>query len=205
MIDYTRLMPELYWGVLSDERRSLFFLWCLRFTRRMVVCPRCHRDICGQSRACLLACQMQNLRRYWCPGCHYRFSDFSGTFLSSNKLPWSKVIVAVYLFISGKTARQCAKLLGINYKSARSLFHKIRLAISGKYKLKTSLIQYDEKTDTINARWGLSRYFKGKLGVHRHIAPGNKPLYLKEQEYKYYKQGGVLEELLRYLLTPPAP
>ncbi|MEW6026975.1 MAG: hypothetical protein AB1599_06760 [Planctomycetota bacterium] len=192
MKNHVRLMPEMYQTVVQAEQKSLFFLWSMRFPRKVAVCPRCQRDIRGLSRASLLNFRMKNLRRYWCPDCHYRFSDFSGTFLSSNKLPWSKVIVAVYFFILGKTARQCAKLLEINYKSAHTLFRKIRLAIPEKYK---------SKTDAINPNWRYSRYLKGKLGAHRHIAPDNIPLYLKEQEYKYYKQGGVLEELLRYLLT----
>ena len=68
-------------------------------------------------------------KRHLCLDCRFRFSDFSGTLLSSNKIPLTKLIFAVKLFGFGLSARQTAHELHLNYKTVLSLFDTIRRAL----------------------------------------------------------------------------
>jgi len=195
MDDYVSLIPEAYRKVFQDNKKSLHFLRMLRFGS-WFICPKCRDSIKIAS--------SQFGKQHWCPRCHYRFYDFSGTFLDNNKLPWSKVILGTHLFILGKPARRAAEYLKTNYKSIRTLFHNIRLAIYFYYAIKRSeeRVFYNPKDKRFYLRPGFARYLTGKLESYRHIAPDNKVLYLKEQEFRYNKAGkpGALIDLLGYLL-----
>ncbi|MFH1228403.1 MAG: hypothetical protein V1701_10955 [Planctomycetota bacterium] len=196
MKKYALLLPDIYREVVNGERRSREFLRILRFPRRVVICPLCRKDIpdAFQSR----------ISRYWCRNCHYRFFDFSKTLLASNKLPWSKVITAAHLFILGKSAHQTAGILNINYKSAHSLFSKMRLAILLFHSMpKKHQIGLGRK-GKVYLKPGFARYLKGRIESYRHPSPKNRLLYLKEQEFKYdpENKSEALTKLLRYLLNP---
>jgi hypothetical protein len=71
-------------------------------------------------------------RRWWCPSCHRRFSLTSGTALEHTRIPlrtW--LLVAWYLTQTkvGISALSVERIIGVNYKTAWSLLHKMRAVV----------------------------------------------------------------------------
>jgi transposase-like protein len=73
-------------------------------------------------------------RRLWkCGDCSKQFSALVGTVMEDSKIPLSKWILAFYMVISGKNAVSAHELhrdLGITYKSAWFMEHRIRHALA---------------------------------------------------------------------------
>ena len=90
-----------------------------------VSCPRC-----GSRRTSPVASRGQ----IDCRQCRYRFSVTSGTFLHDSAVPLWKWLVAVSLFVeaeSGLPAHRLSATIGVSYKTAWSLGHRIRSALAG--------------------------------------------------------------------------
>jgi len=204
------LLPRWLQDIAANEVKSVQYLKLLRFPLYRVVCPKCNQGLPKVFK--ILPAQnirpkadiSRRINRYWCPNCHYRFSDFSDTALASNKLSWSKIICAVNLFALGKTARQSALILKVNYKSIQTLFRKIRLLIAG-YRNPNSNkreMRYDSKRRRLYLKQRFARFLKGRLGKYRHIAGGNRFVYLLEQEFRYKERNSqtLIQDLLRYLV-----
>ena len=72
-------------------------------------------------------------RRLWkCAECRQPFSVLVGTIFEDSKIPLSKWILAFHLMCSGKngvSAHELHRQLGITYKSAWHMAHRIRLAM----------------------------------------------------------------------------
>jgi len=67
-----------------------------------------------------------------CNDCRYRFSVTSGTVLDNTKLPLWKWFAGIYLMIEGKkgvSANQVKRTLGVTYKTAWFLCHRVREAM----------------------------------------------------------------------------
>jgi len=70
--------------------------------------------------------------QYECNGCRYQFSATAGSVLHDSHLPLWKWFLAVYLMCEGKkgiSANQLKRTLGISYKTAWYLCHRIREAM----------------------------------------------------------------------------
>lgn len=75
---------------------------------------------------------IRSRRRYVCAGCEKQFSVTSGTIFHSRKLSYKKLLVAIYLFISGskgEAALHTKRMLKLNHKSVWVLFQKFREAV----------------------------------------------------------------------------
>jgi len=75
--------------------------------------------------------------RYRCKSCKKDFSVTSGTLFASHKLPLRIYLAAIAIFINevkGKSALALSRDLGVSYKSAFVLAHKLREAMSAVYK-----------------------------------------------------------------------
>jgi transposase-like protein len=110
-------------GEMGTEERARAFLEQLRWPYG-IRCPRCDRAT-GISR---LATRGQ----FECEGCGYHFSVRVGTVLHGSRLPLSKWVLAVYLMTEsevGITANQLGQMLGVSYKTAWFLSHRIRIAM----------------------------------------------------------------------------
>jgi transposase-like protein len=201
MEKYLLSAPEIYREYFYDDTKALLWLRALR--QGWIKCPDCRREIWLAPKA------SPKITKYTCPKCHYRFSDFSGTLLQDNKLAWSKVVAGVHLFAIGKSAFESAKILGINYKSAHSLFNKIRWAIFYQHPSSRKLLKFNITGRRVHI-WIKKRFvkhFQKGINFYRHTAAYRKPLYLKEQEFRYKERhsGDLLRTLLGYLLsTEPA-
>jgi transposase-like protein len=73
-----------------------------------------------------------NVKLLWCPDCEYQFSVTAGTIFNDSHLPLSKWFIAVVLLVEarkGFSANQMKRTLGVSYKTAWYLCHRIRAAM----------------------------------------------------------------------------
>src|SRR5437879_1033172 len=71
--------------------------------------------------------------RYRCQGCNKDFSITSGTLFASHKLPLRGYLAAIAVFcneVKGKSMLAMSRDLGLSYKSAFVLCHKLREAMA---------------------------------------------------------------------------
>ena len=68
---------------------------------------------------------------YWCNECNKPFSVTVGTVMEDSKIPLNKWVLAFHLMASSKgmSAHQLHRMLGVTYKSAWFLCHRIREAM----------------------------------------------------------------------------
>ncbi|MGA3171791.1 MAG: IS1595 family transposase [Chthoniobacteraceae bacterium] len=88
-----------------------------------IECPRC------QSKS---ISTIRERNQYECNACRYQFSATSGTIFHDSHLPLSKWFLATYLMTESKkgiSALQMKRTLGISYKTAWYLCHRIRAAM----------------------------------------------------------------------------
>ena len=88
-----------------------------------VACPRC-----GD----LSVYEVPSRSQYGCNGCEYRFTVTVGTIMHDSHLPLRKWLVAIYLMCESKkgvSALQLKRTLGVAYKTAWYLSHRIRKAM----------------------------------------------------------------------------
>ncbi len=103
--------------------------------------------------ACL-RCGSMHIRRsytrdqYDCGSCGYQFSVISGTMLHDTHLPLRKWMVTTYLIVESKkgiSANQMKRTIGVSYKTAWYLCHRIRAAMTeASPKLLSGTVEVDE-------------------------------------------------------------
>ena len=89
-----------------------------------VACPRC--GVTEPS-------TVKGRGQYQCKGCRYQFSVTSGTIMHDSHLPLRKWFVAIYLMCESKkgiSALQLKRTLGVAYRTAWYLNHRIREAMA---------------------------------------------------------------------------
>lgn len=87
------------------------------------ICPRC---------GCVDVYDIPTRRKFQCKGCGHQFSVTSGTIFASRKLAIRDILLAVAIFVNGAkghSALQLSRDLGVQYKTAFVLAHKIREAL----------------------------------------------------------------------------
>src|SRR5713226_8833251 len=106
----------------GDDEACRRYIEALRW-RDGVTCPRCEKP----------ATAIANRSQYDCDACHYQFSATSGTIFHDTHLPLTKWFLATYLLCEAKkgmSACQIQRTLGISYKTAWYLCHRIRAAMA---------------------------------------------------------------------------
>lgn len=151
-MDLVKLMNLFH----SDERcRDL--LEVLRWPDG-VACPRCESmKVWETARA-----------QYHCSSCEYRFSVMSGTIFHDTKLSLQRWFLAVAIIIEAKkgiSASQMKRVLGVSYKTAWYLCHRIRAAMAQ--------VDRPPLTGTIEAD---ETYVGGKVRGKGHGYKGNKTI-----------------------------
>lgn len=84
------------------------------------VCPDC---------GCCETYTITTRRKFKCKACHRQFSVTSGTIFASRKLSFADILAAVCLFVNGSKGRSAVQLsreLGVQYKTAWVMAHKLR-------------------------------------------------------------------------------
>lgn len=88
-----------------------------------VDCPRCGGKTISRIKA---------RRQFDCDDCRYQFSVRVGTIFHDSKLPLWKWFLAVYMMCESKkgvSANQIKRMIGVSYKTAWYLCHRIRAAM----------------------------------------------------------------------------
>lgn len=88
-----------------------------------VTCPRCKER---------KVCYLESRKQFECGSCGYQFSVTTGTIFNDSHLPLEKWFAATYLLCEAKkgmSACQVQRTLGISYKTAWYLCHRIRAAM----------------------------------------------------------------------------
>jgi len=88
-----------------------------------IECPRCKSKSCSYIKA---------RKVFECGECNYQFSVLAGTIFNDSHLPLEKWFMAVLLLVEarkGMSANQIKRTLGVSYKTAWYLCHRIRAAM----------------------------------------------------------------------------
>jgi len=100
------------------------------------VCPHCHNA--GEKTISKLAAQATSQSRvrkgvYFCGACRRQFTVTVGTVLERSHVPLSKWLMALSLLCSSKkslSANQIHRMIGVTYKTAWFLCHRIRFGMT---------------------------------------------------------------------------
>jgi transposase-like protein len=114
-------LPELIERFSTNEKCRTY-LEALRW-HNGVQCPRCESGKVSP---------IKDRPQYDCDACHYQFSVTTGTVLHDTHLPLWKWFATAYMMIEAKkgvSANQLKRTLGVSYKTAWYLCHRIRKAM----------------------------------------------------------------------------
>lgn len=130
-----------------------------------VCCPRCKSEKISR---------IKERNQFDCDECRYQFSVLSGTIFHDTHLPLKKWFVAIYLTVESKkgiSANQMKRTIGVSYKTAWYLCHRIRAAMteSNLDKL-TETVEVDE-TFIGSKQRGVGRVGRG-VGSNKTIVAG---------------------------------
>jgi len=106
----------------GDEDACFAFLEELRWPDG-VRCPRCDSDKISR---------IKKRRQFDCDACRYQFSAKAGTIFHDSHLPLRKWFLAIFILCEAKkgmSANQLKRMLGVSYKTAWYLCHRIRAAM----------------------------------------------------------------------------
>lgn len=124
-----------------------------------VRCPRCDAD---------KIYRMDTRNQFDCVSCGYQFSVTSGTMLHDTHLPLTKWFVATYLITESKkgiSANQMKRTIGVAYRTAWYLCHRIRAAVKeAQPEPLTGTVEVDE-TWVGGKRRGVGRGYKGNKTI----------------------------------------
>ena len=132
------------------------FLQCLRWPSG-VACTRC-----GD----MSVLELAKHDRWECKGCGYQFSVTAGTIMHDSHLPLRKWFLAIYLMCESKkgiSANQLKRTLGVSYKTAWYLCHRIRQAMGNDPLTGPTLLGIVEVDETLvgGKTKGKGRAYKG--------------------------------------------
>ena len=141
----------------SDERCRLY-LESLRWPNGLA-CLRCEGKTVSRS---------HKRNQFVCDSCNYNFSVTAGTIFHDTHLPLSKWFVATYLMVESKrgiSANQMKRTLGVAYKTAWYLCHRIRAAMTEvNPKPLTGTVEVDE-TWVGGKRQNVGRGYRGNKTI----------------------------------------
>jgi transposase-like protein len=104
-----------------------------------VACPRCKSQKISR---------ITKRRQFDCDGCRYQFSVRVGTIFQDSKLPLWKWFLTVYMMGESKkgiSANQLKRMLGVSYKTAWFLCHRIRSTMTDESgELLSGIVEADE-------------------------------------------------------------
>lgn len=122
----------------SDEDACREYLEGLRWSDG-VACPRCESESISR---------IESRNQYDCNDCRYRFSVTAGTIFHDSHLPLWKWFVTIYLITESKkgmSAAQVGRTIGVSYKTAWYLCHRIREALKDEgAELLRNIVEVDE-------------------------------------------------------------
>jgi transposase-like protein len=152
----------------KSEAKCLAYLEQLRWPDG-IKCPRC--DSKSVSR-------IETRDQFDCNDCRYQFSATSKTILHDTHLPLWKWFLAAYMMIEAKkgiSANQLKRTLGVSYKTAWYLCHRVRSAMHEAYPMPLKgMIEIDETF--VGGKKKGAKGYRGKAVVVGAIQRGGKIL-----------------------------
>src|SRR5713226_4107121 len=121
----------------DTEAECREYLEGLRWPKGLA-CPRCKGETISR---------IAKRDQFDCDSCRYQFSVMSGTIFHDSHLPLPKWFAATYLLCEsrkGMSANQIKRMLGISYKTAWYLCHRIRAAMTEAEHKLTGTVEVDE-------------------------------------------------------------
>jgi transposase-like protein len=121
----------------DTESECREYLEGLRWPKGLA-CPRCSGTTISR---------IAKRDQFDCDSCRYQFSVMSGTIFHDSHLPLPKWFAATYLLCEsrkGMSANQIKRMLGISYKTAWYLCHRIRAAMTEAEHKMTGTVEIDE-------------------------------------------------------------
>ena len=106
----------------GSESKCREYLEALRWPD-MIMCPRCRS---------INISKIVKRHQFDCDKCRYQFSVTAGTIFNDSHLPLWKWFLCVYLLCeskNGMSANQLKRVLGVSYKTAWYLCHRVRAAM----------------------------------------------------------------------------
>ena len=105
-----------------------------------IYCPHC--GCCGM----ISECPNRKPMAYWCGDCRSHFSVRTEWVMSHSPIPYQKWATALYLHTrpQGISARQLASDIGVSYKTALSMLHRIRECWPEQEPLSSMAVEVDE-------------------------------------------------------------
>ena len=100
--------------------------------REFLEALRCPNGVCCTRCGDTSLWELADRNQWECRSCHYQFSVTSGTIMHDSHLPLRKWFLAIYLVTEarkGISANQLKRTLGVAYKTAWYLCHRIRSAM----------------------------------------------------------------------------
>jgi transposase-like protein len=125
-MDTGELSLSIYEPRFTDRLEAAKYLESLRWPDGPV-CPHC-----GESEKRPYPLKSETRRLYKCAACRKQFTVTVGTIFESSHIPLNKWLLAFYLLCSSKkgmSAHQLHRMLGVTYKSAWFMAHRIREAM----------------------------------------------------------------------------
>ena len=106
----------------GSENKCREYLEALRWPEE-IMCPRCKGGKISK---------IVKRRQFDCDDCRYQFSVTAGTIFNDSHLPLWKWFLSVYLLCEsrkGMSANQIGRTIGVSYKTAWYLCHRVRAAM----------------------------------------------------------------------------
>jgi len=106
----------------GSENKCREYLEALRWPDE-ISCPRCASNRISR---------IKERNQFDCDGCRYQFSVTAGTIFNDSHLPLWKWFLCVYLLCESKkgmSANQIKRTIGVSYKTAWYLCHRVRAAM----------------------------------------------------------------------------
>ena len=114
--------------IFHDEAKALAHIEASRWPDAEPVCPHC-----GSTRTLLMGGKTQ-AGMFLCNDCRDKFTVRTGTVMERSHVPLHKWLLATHLMAASKkgmSAKQMERMLGVTYKTAWFLCHRIREAMDG--------------------------------------------------------------------------
>jgi transposase-like protein len=115
----------------ESKARRLFESW--RWPEGKPICPHCLHNEAYQIQSKPGTKHPARAGLYGCAACRKTFTATVGTVLEDSHLPLSKWLLAIFILCSSKksvSASQLHRMLGVTYKTAWFLCHRIRFAMT---------------------------------------------------------------------------
>jgi transposase-like protein len=130
----------------GDEDRAREYLEALRWPHG-TVCPKCGVE--GESYRLNRSAGSSARKGLWkCRACRSQFTVTVGTVFEDSHIPLSKWVIAIHLLCASKkgmSAHQLHRMLGITYRAAWFMAHRIRYAMApSKIEKLTGVVEVDE-------------------------------------------------------------